>query len=226
MSGATGGADGADTGGAGSGMDRPHVWRAGPGAPPLLLLHGTGGDEHDLIPLADRIAPDSPVLSPRGTVLEHGAPRFFRRHSEGVFDEADLRQRCDELAAFITTAQQVHEVRPGSWVAVGFSNGANMASAMLFTHPDLLAGAVLFAAMVPFSAGPGDVDLGGKRVAVVNGRLDPMATPAVTSTLTAQLRERGAAVTEIAYPGGHTIDAATLPEVLAFLVGLRSTTTR
>jgi phospholipase/carboxylesterase len=199
---------------------RPHVWVPGTAVPPLLLLHGTGGDEHDLLPLRDHLAPDAPVLSPRGTVLENGMPRFFRRLQEGVFDEDDLRARVDELAAFLAAAETEHDVAAGSWVAVGFSNGANIASALLFRRPEALAGAVLLAAMVPFRDGPDpDVDLTGKRVAVSNGRRDPMATAAHTRTLAAQLRDHGAEVVEFPHDGGHGIDPRTLPALRAFVAG-------
>ena len=201
-------------------MERPHVWVPGTAAPPLLLLHGTGGDEHDLLPLREHLAPDAPVLSPRGTVLENGMPRFFRRLQEGVFDEDDLRARVDELAAFLAAAETEHDVAAGSWVAVGFSNGANIASALLFRRPEALAGAVLLAAMVPFRDGPDhDVDLTGKRVAVSNGRRDPMATAAHTRTLVAQLRDHGAEVVEFPHDGGHGIDPRTLPALRDFVAG-------
>jgi len=163
----------------GAALQRPHVWLPGAGRPPLLLLHGTGGDEHDLVGLREHLAPDAPVLSPRGTVLEQGMPRFFRRLREGVFDEDDLRERVDELAEFVAVAGTRYGVAPGSFVAAGFSNGANIASALLLRRPDALAGAVLLAAMVPFREAP-DADLTGKRVAVSNGRRDPMATAAQT----------------------------------------------
>jgi phospholipase/carboxylesterase len=201
-------------------VERPHVWVPGTGEPPLLLLHGTGGDEHDLLPLREHLAPDAPVLSPRGTVLENGMPRFFRRLQEGVFDEDDLRARVDELAAFLAEAETEHDVAAGSWVAVGFSNGANIASALLFRRPEALAGAVLLAAMVPFRDGPDpDVDLSGKRVAVSNGRRDPMATAAQTRTLVTQLRDQGAEVVEFPHDGGHGIDPRTLPNLRDFLAG-------
>jgi phospholipase/carboxylesterase len=196
---------------------RPHVALPGEdgAGPPLLLLHGTGGDEHDLLPLREHLAPGAPVLSPRGTVLENGMPRFFRRHAEGVFDEDDLRARVDELAGFVTATAPQHS---GAWWAVGFSNGANTASALLLRHPGLLAGAVLLAAMVPF-ARPPEVDLAGKRVVVSNGRRDPMATAAQTATLVAQLRERGAEVVELPHDGGHGVDPAVLPGVRAIVAG-------
>ena len=208
-------------------LDRPHVWL--PGEPeqsseqnseqneaPLLLLHGTGGDEHDLLVLREHLAPTAPALSVRGAVLEQGMPRFFRRLREGVFDEDDLRDRVAELAAFLAAAEHEYGVAPGSWRAVGFSNGANIASALLLQRPETLAEAVLLAAMVPFHSPPG-ADLTGKRVAVVNGQADPMATPEHTTTLTEQLRMAGAQVSVLSHPGGHTIDPQQLPRVRQFL---------
>ncbi len=194
-------------------IDRPHVFLPGSGPTPLLLLHGTGGDEHDLLPLREHIAPDAPVLSPRGSVLENGMPRFFRRLREGVFDEDDLRARVDELAAFLAAAEQEYGVAPGAWTAVGFSNGANIASALLFGRPAALSGAVLLAAMVPYRDGPPPADLTGKRVLLSNGRHDPMATAAHTAGLTEQLRAAGAEVTLLPHEGGHGIDVPQLPRV-------------
>ena len=202
----------------GATLQRPHVWLPGTTSPPLLLLHGTGGDEHDLLPLREHRSPGAAVLSPRGTVLENGMPRFFRRLREGVFDEDDLRERVDELADFLFAAEAEHGVAAGSWLAVGFSNGANIASALLLQRPEAIAGAVLMAAMVPFRVAP-EVSLTGKRVAVVNGHVDPIATAAQTATLVGHLRERGAEVVELPHAGGHTIDPAVLPQVRAFVAG-------
>jgi phospholipase/carboxylesterase len=205
----------------GAALQRPHVWRPGATGPPLLLLHGTGGDEHNLLPLAERLAPAAPVLSVRGSVLENGMPRFFRRLAEGVFDEDDLRERVDELAAFLIAAEKEYGVEAGSWTAVGFSNGANIASALLMLRPQALTAAVLLAAMVPF-AHPPDVDLTGKRVLVANGRRDPMATAAHTEAIITQLHGRGAEVTVLPHDGGHTVDARQLPRIAEFLREVRA----
>lgn len=201
---------------AGATLERPHVWRPGPGRPPLLLLHGTGADEHDLLPLAGRLGPDSPLLSPRGTVNEGGALRFFRRHAEGVFDEDDLRVRTAELASFVEAAGAAHGIAAGSWVAVGFSNGANIATSLLLARPDLLAGVVLLGAMVPFAEPPA-ADLHGRWAVVSNGQRDPLAPPAVTATLVGQLRERGADVLLADHPLGHTVDPRVLPGIAAVI---------
>lgn len=194
-------------------LNRPHVWLPGNnGHAPLLLLHGTGGDEHDLLPLREHLAPGAPVLSVRGTVREHGMARHFRRLREGVFDEEDLRFRVDELADFLTAAEHEYGVEPGTWTAVGFSNGANIASALLLQHPQALGGAVLLAAMVPFTTPP-QADLTDTPVVISNGDADPMATPKHTYALTRQLRTAGAQVTVLAHPGGHTIDPNILPRI-------------
>ena len=199
------------------GLERPHLFLSAENAaagPPLLLLHGTGGDERDLVPLREHLAPGAAVLSVRGTVLEQGMPRFFRRLREGVFDEDDLRERTDDLAEFVATASAAYGIAAGSLVAVGFSNGANIASALLLRHPGVLRGAVLLSAMVPF-ADPPAADLSGTTVVVSNGARDPMIPAALTVTLVGQLQERGAEVVELPHPGGHRIDGGLLPQIAA-----------
>jgi phospholipase/carboxylesterase len=207
------------TGARESPLDRPHVFLPAdgePSGPPLLLLHGTGGDEHDLLPLRDHLSPGAAALSVRGSVLENGMPRFFRRLREGVFDEDDLRRRADELADFVQVASGKYGLAPRSLVAVGFSNGANIASAMLLRRPEVLAGAVLFAAMVPY-AEPPDADLAGVPVIISNGDRDPLIPAAMTEQLAGQLQDRGATVTVLSHPGGHQIEAGLLPQIRRLL---------
>ena len=115
----------------------------------LLLLHGTGGNEHDLIPVGREIDPNAALLSPRGKILENGMPRFFRRLAEGVFDIEDLKQRTNELADFIAAAAKQYNLVANQVVAVGYSNGANIAASMLLLRPEILHAAILFRAMVP-----------------------------------------------------------------------------
>ena len=202
-----------------TGLDRPHIFLpADPSAAgaPLLLLHGTGGDEHDLLPLRDHLSPGAAVLSVRGTVLENGMPRFFRRLREGVFDEDDLRRRADDLAEFVRTASAAYGIPERSLVAVGFSNAANIASALLLQRPGTLAAAVLLSAMTPF-ADPPPADLSGTVVVISNGERDPMIPRAMTAGLVAQFRERAADVIELPHPGGHQIDARLLPQIASIV---------
>ena len=177
---------------------------AEPGGPTLLLLHGTGGDEDDLLGLGKALLPDAAMLSPRGKVLEHGAPRFFRRLAAGVFDEADLIARTAELATFVHDAATVYELDATRLIAVGFSNGANIAAAMLLLHPHVLRGAVLFRAMVPLQP-PAVPDLSGVAVYLSAGRFDTMIPPANTEQLGTMLRSAGADVTLAWTPQGHNL---------------------
>ena len=207
-----------------TGLDRPHVFQPaddGAAGPALLLLHGTGGDEHDLLPLRDHLSPGAAVLSVRGTVLENGMPRFFRRLREGVFDEDDLRRQADDLAEFVVTASEAYGIPDRSLVAVGFSNGANIASAIMLRRPELLAGAILLAAMVPYAEPPA-ADLSGTLVIISNGARDPMITTQVTQLLASQLSERGAEVIELPHPGGHQIYPAVLPQIRSMIARLPS----
>jgi len=208
-----------------TGLDRPHVFLPAEGdaaGPPLLLLHGTGGNEYDLLPLRDHLSPGAAVLSVRGTVLENGMPRFFRRVREGVFDEDDLRRRAEELAEFVVTASSAYGISDRSLVAVGFSNGANIASAMLLQRPGVLKGAVLLAAMVPY-AEPPSADLSDTLVIISNGDRDPLIKSEMTKQLASQLRERGAEVVELPHPGGHQIDRAVLPQIRQMIANVSMT---
>jgi phospholipase/carboxylesterase len=171
-----------------------------PTRPPLLLLHGTGGDENDLPGLGAQVAPGASLLSPRGKVVENGMPRFFRRLAEGVFDEADVRARANELADFINAARDAYGLEAP--IALGFSNGANIAAALLWLRPEVLAGAVLLRAMRPLSTSP-EADIAGKRVLIVNGAADPLI-PAKDSVAFAQtLTDAGASVDLEVLPTGH-----------------------
>jgi predicted esterase len=175
---------------------------ADPAAAPLLLLHGTGGDENDLIPVARMISEGSAVLSPRGKVRENGMPRFFRRLAEGVFDLDDLRLRTRELADFIVEAAKEYGVDGSRLMAIGYSNGANIAASLLLSDADVLAGGVLLRPMVPFE--PETVPaLAGKRILVSASRQDPIVPPRLTDRLVDLLQRGGADVTTAWYPTGH-----------------------
>ena len=184
----------------------------------LLLLHGTGGDENDLLPLGRMLDEEAALLSPRGKVLENGMPRFFRRLSMGVFDEEDLVRRTHELAGFVEEATSEYGLDPQSLFAVGFSNGANIAASLLLLHPGLLAGAVLLRAMVPFEAETPS-DLQGTPVYLAAGRSDQMVPPESTERLAKLLREAGAEVTLDWQPGGHGIGPVEIEGARAWLAG-------
>jgi glyoxalase family protein len=179
------------------------------GGTTLLLLHGTGGDEEDLLPVGREILPGAGMLSPRGKVLENGAARFFRRLAEGVFDQEDLARRTDELATFIDAAATTYQLERDGIIAVGFSNGANVAASLLLRRPTALRGAVLFSPMVPFE--PGSLPrLDGTSVFIGAGRSDPIAKPEQAERLADLLRRAGADVTLHWEPAGHTLTRAEL----------------
>lgn len=169
----------------------------------LLLLHGTGGDENDLIPLGRTLLPGAALLSPRGKVLENGMPRYFRRFAEGVFDIADLQFRAHELAAFVEAARREYRLT-GDLVAVGYSNGANIAAGLLLLKPGLLAGAVLFRPMTPFVPDQ-PPDLNGTRVLLAAGNRDPIVPSSQTEQLAQILNGAGAIVSFHWHPGGHEL---------------------
>ncbi len=170
----------------------------------LLLLHGTGGNEDDLLPLGRDLLPGAALLSPRGKVLERGMPRFFRRLAEGVFDQEDLRLRTQELARFVQAAATAYGLDPRKVAAVGYSNGANIAASLLLQEPGTLAAAVLFHPMVPFVPDPLP-DLTGTPVFMGAGRADPMVPQENTEGLAELLRQAGAAVTLEWQAGGHQL---------------------
>jgi predicted esterase len=186
----------------------------------LLLLHGTGGNENDLLPLGRAVAPNAALLSPRGRVLEHGMPRFFRRLAEGVLDQEDLARRTHELADFVAAAAKQHGFDPGGVCALGFSNGANIAAAMMLLRPETLAGAILLRPMVPFEPKQ-KPDLRGRRVLVAAGRLDTLVPNAQSERLAELLRECGAEATLHWSPAGHTLDRADLSAAASWWRPLR-----
>lgn len=187
-----------------------------PSLPVLLALHGTGGDEHDLVPLVQGLLPGAAILSPRGAVLERGQPRFFRRLAEGVFDLEDLEARTIELAEFVRTATSRHGLDASRVVAVGFSNGANIAANLLLRGTSVLAGAVLLRAMLPVEPAVPPA-LGGVRVLVEAGEFDTMIPRRSTERLVTVLREAGALVEEAWYPAGHGLTQADVTRAAQFL---------
>jgi predicted esterase len=195
-------------------MNEPYTYRFEPAAAAgaretLLLLHGTGGNESDLVPVGRAIAPQAALLSPRGQVVEHGQARFFRRLAVGVFDEADLRSRTRDLAAFVAGAATRHGFDPARVHAVGFSNGANIAASLLLLSPQTLAGAVLLRAMVPLV--PETLPaLAGRPVLISAGRADGIVPPERSEALAELLRRAGANVTLHWAAGGHGLERSDL----------------
>src|ERR1700720_3336188 len=188
-------------------MDFTHRFIPAQAIPParvLLLLHGTGGDENDMLPLGRELDPEAALLSPRGNVLENGMPRFFRRLAEGVFDEADVIRRANELADFIGAAAARYEFDPQRVTAVGYSNGANIAAAVLLLRPEVPARAILFRAMVPIVP-PQPPNLAHARVLISSGAHDPIVPVENAERLAAMLREAGANVTLRFETAGHPL---------------------
>lgn len=185
-----------------------------PSRPPLLLLHGTGGDENDLLPLGRALAPGSALLAPRGNVLEGGAPRFFRRLREGVFDEDDVRRRAHDLADFVAEARDAYGLQKP--VALGFSNGANIAAAVLLLRPEALAGAALLRPMSPLAAAPA-ADLSGTPVLMLSGAFDPIVPGDDVGRLAGILRAAGAEVDHRTLPAGHGLSQADIAATTEWL---------
>jgi phospholipase/carboxylesterase len=185
----------------------------------LLLLHGTGGNEHDLIPLGHEIDPAAAILSPRGKVLENGMPRFFRRIAEGVFDVEDLKQRTNELADFIAAAAKHYELAADQIIAVGYSNGANIAASMLLLRPEILRAAILFRAMVPLV--PDNLPtLSSVRVWIGAGDQDPIIPVSEAQRLAELLRHAGADVTIRFANAAHGLTEVEVKTARRWLEGL------
>ncbi len=195
-----------------------HVFHEGePGTPVALLLHGTGADEHDLVPLGKALLPGSPILSPRGRVNEHGMNRWFKRLGEGVFDIDDVIAQASDLASFVTDAVSHYGLSDRPIVAAGFSNGANMATATALLHKDVLNTVIALSGMFPFGDRDPIGDVSGVRVFMANGDADPMAPLASGAHLEALGIEHGAAVTRFVRPGGHGITHEDLAQASAWL---------
>jgi predicted esterase len=189
-------------------LDFVHVFvpaaAPGPDSATLLLLHGTGGDERDLLPLGRELSPDAALLGVRGKVLENGMPRFFRRLAEGVFDVEDLKARTDELARFIDAAVERYGLSKRRVVAVGYSNGANIAASLMLSHPHHLRAGVLFRAMLPFM--PEIVrDFSELSVFLAVGMQDPIIPRERAEQLAAVLQSGGAEVSMFQHRGGHEL---------------------
>lgn len=187
------------------------------GLPALLMLHGTGGDENDLLPLGQQLLPGAALLSPRGRVLENGMPRFFRRFAEGVFDLEDLKVQTAALERFIRHASKYYGIE--HVIAVGYSNGANIAASVLLTDPSVLSGAVLFRAMVPFVP-QSPVDLRGMSVLLTAGRRDPIIPPEQSQHLAEMFEGFSAQVKIHWHPGGHELGQDDLIVARDWLGGL------
>lgn len=205
-------------------QDWPHRWIPGAAAtddegstvPTLLLLHGTGGDETDLLSLGAMVAPGVSLLSPRGPVVENGSRRFFRRFAEGVFDEADIRARVPELAAFVQRAAEEYGFATSALYALGYSNGANMAASLLLLEPGLLRGAVLLRAVAPFSIETPPT-LGGTDVLISAGQRDPFSPTERVQRLADLLGEAGAGVTLQWQRAGHELVPGDLEDSMGWL---------
>lgn len=168
----------------------------------LLLLHGTGGDENQMLPLGRRLAPEASMISPRGKVSENGMPRFFRRFAEGVLDVDDLKARTHELVQFLARASQTYSFDGSSLLAVGYSNGANIAASVMLLYPSVLTGAVLFRPMVPFRP-PSVPDLSGRCALVLAGEWDGMVPKNQTEELVALFQQAGASAQVHWAKSGH-----------------------
>jgi predicted esterase len=179
-----------------------HEFVPGSSSRTLLLLHGTGGNERDLIPLGRELDPNAALLSPRGKVLENGMPRFFRRLAEGVFDLEDLKHRTNELSDFVAAAAQHYGFASDNVIAVGYSNGANIAASLLLLRPETLPAAILFRAMVPLIPET-QPNLSSARVWIGAGDQDPIVPASETKRLAELLRRAGADVTIHFAKAGH-----------------------
>jgi predicted esterase len=195
-----------------------HRYEPGEGHMTVLLLHGTGADENDLVPLGRAVAPGAALLSPRGQVLENGMPRFFRRLAMGVFDLEDLEKRTADLARFVGAAAEHYGIDLAHTIVLGYSNGANIAASLLLSEPGLVRSAVLLHAMVPFRPEE-PLDLTGTKVMLTGGRADPMIPLDQTLELAEILRAGGAEVDLHVVPGGHELAGPEVESVREWIGG-------
>jgi len=200
--------------------DFVHEFARGKSDRTLLLLHGTGGNEHDLIPLGRELDPDASLLSPRGKTLENGRSRFFRRLAEGVFDLEDLQKRTHELGDFVSSAAEHYQIDSAQIIAVGYSNGANIAASMLLLRPEILSAAILFRAMVPLV--PEKLpNLASKPIFIGAGAFDPIVPVSNTRELAAMLRRAGADVTIRFFQSGHELTSGDVDAAREWLSKLK-----
>jgi phospholipase/carboxylesterase len=202
-----------------------HLFEPGsnPTSPPLLLLHGTGGDEHDLVPLARRLSPGSALLSPRGAVSEGGALRFFARLGEGVFDPQEIVRRTHTLADFIAVASKRYGFASSELIALGLSNGANIAATLLLLRPESLGGGILLRPMVVLDQPATAHSLDGKRVLISSGQFDPIVPPDHPEHLAELLRRGGADVTVKTHSASHALTSADMAAAETWLRGILPT---
>jgi len=196
----------------------PHVFVPGePGTPVVLTLHGTGADENDLVRLGQMLSPGSPVLSPRGRVSEHGMNRWFARMGEGVFDVADVIVRAKELSVFVAEALAHYELVGRPVIAVGFSNGANIATATALLHPEVFSTVLAFSGMYPFAEQDPLSDVSGVSVFMANGTSDPMAPQDSVGRLEAVATQHGASIHRFTRPGGHGITEEEIAQAITWI---------
>ena len=182
----------------------------------LLVLHGTGGDENDLIGIGQAVAPAAAILSPRGNVLENGAPRFFRRLAEGVFDPKEVRSRAEELARFVRTAVVTYRLDAGRIFALGYSNGANVASTVMLIEPGILQGSILLRPMLVYEPTEHN-DLSGSAVFISAGRMDPIVPVESVERLVSLFESSHADVTLKWQLAGHGLVPSEVREAAEWL---------
>jgi len=193
-------------------ISRPHSFHQGASSRTLLLLHGTGGNEFDLVNLGKAIDPDASYLSPRGMFVESGMNRYFERYPDGTFNEDSIDNAVQELSGFISDAIKTYALDSTNIFGVGFSNGANTLAAMLVKEPNLLSGAALFGSTKPYKKVDA-VDLSGKKIWLANGDQDSYAPVAVSEEWSKELQEFGATLTWLRHSGGHQISAEHVKEI-------------